>query len=67
MELADEFLDQLCELDPLGASEEGFSQYDGKIGDLSPIRQEKLFNLAKNTNLKRKDCEISMISFALTS
>lgn len=59
MALADDFLDRLCELDPLGASEEGFSQYDGKIGDLSPARQEKLSDLAKGTLYLSKNCEIS--------
>jgi len=58
MALADDFLDRLCDLDPLGASEEGFSQYDGKIGDLSPARQEKMADLARGTKYLLKNCEI---------
>ncbi len=57
--LADEFLDQYCEIFPLNASEEGFSKYDDQIGDLSPEAEQQYFELARSTITKLNECEIN--------
>lgn len=57
--LADDFLVRICELDPLLASEEGFSEFDDRIGDLSPERQSRMLELAKTTQYLIENCELS--------
>ncbi|HMS25139.1 MAG TPA: DUF885 domain-containing protein [Acidimicrobiia bacterium] len=57
--LADDFLDRMCEISPLMASEEGFSEYDDRIGDLSPRKHERLARLARTTQQLIKSCELN--------
>lgn len=57
--LADDFLVRYCDLNPLLASEEGFSEYDDRIGDLSPEKNQRLVELAKSTQYLISSCEIS--------
>ena len=47
--IADDFLKKINDLNPLEASEEGFSAYDDQIGDLSPLRHDNTAILAKDT------------------
>ncbi|MFN8015637.1 MAG: DUF885 domain-containing protein [Acidimicrobiia bacterium] len=56
-DLADDFLIRYCELNPLDASEEGFSQFDDRIGDLSPEKYERIYELAKTTQYLIDKCD----------
>ena len=53
-EIADDFLKKFNDLNPLSASEEGFTNYDSHIGDLSPIAKDDTASLAKETIKKLK-------------
>lgn len=66
-ELADDFLDRWCEIEPLLAAEEGFSDYDDRIGDLSPVQQDRLLELAKSTNYLIDSCAINNPNDQLTA
>lgn len=59
MTLADDFLQSLCALEPLFASEEGFSEFDDRVGDLSPQMHSDKAQLAKATIDKLMKLEIS--------
>jgi uncharacterized protein (DUF885 family) len=58
-DLADNFLADLCLSDPLLASEEGFSDFDDRIGDLSPAIHEQRARLARETKHKIQTCDLS--------
>ncbi len=57
--LADDFLDRLCDICPLEASEEGFSDFDDRIGDLSPKKYDRLHDLAQSTLYLIGTCAIN--------
>lgn len=57
--LADDFLLRFCGINPLLASEEGFSEYDDRIGDLSPANNERLYELASTTKHLISTCRIN--------
>lgn len=58
MTLADDFLLSLCKLDPLFASEEGFSEFDNQVGDLSPQMNSDKAQLAKATIDRINDIDV---------
>jgi uncharacterized protein (DUF885 family) len=47
--IADDFLHDFCESQPLIATEAGFSEYEDRVGDLSPRSQEQLADAASST------------------
>lgn len=53
--IADDFLEKVNILNPLEASEEGFSDFDSEVGDLSPLAYDDTAQLAKSTIKKLKD------------
>lgn len=65
MELADSFLAKLCEIAPLFACEEGFSQYEDRVGDLSPTAHSDFANLCRDTLTAIKSCDLKTFDHRL--
>lgn len=57
-QIADNFTKKLCALNPLLASEEGFSQYDDSIGDLSPKTAAENADLAREVLTQIKQANV---------